>query len=428
MRNKVTISKTLILIMSSFTVISLWFFSDFLFSISNKKNLEFIPENALIKVRINGKSLIGKSIENICIDNNDIKLLSQLDTLIQQTLRTDIENTGIDFLSEIGAYVVENNNKPTLFITLNLEDNDLFCQFAKKSNLQKYLVNKSSNVAVIQFDFEQNDKNLITQTLQTKQYHKFSKEDFKNDITISGINLAKKPLFEINGNINKGKIVITGKLNQKLTKTTQKYSLIKSGFHLTINEYFTNNYISEFLKNTSNYKNQLNKIEFNYRGIALIEGGNPYYAEPDFDLLISYSKEVNKDSVLTFLNKYNEFGIKYLNGNLSMGNSNFYIKTLDKNQLFIGKNSSNLANKQNFNSIEIIGSPELLTKIKAPEYITSFFEMMTPFAASKSYLSSIKNIDFSIHDYNLKTEVNFKKDKNAFQESFKAFLILKGIQ
>jgi hypothetical protein len=111
-----------------------------------------------------------------------------------------------------------------------------------------------------------------------------------------------------------------------------------------------------------------------------------------------------------------------------MGNSNFYIKTLDKNQLFIGKNSSNLANKQNFNSIEIIGSPELLTKIKAPEYITSFFEMMTPFAASKSYLSSIKNIDFSIHDYNIKTEVNFKKDKNAFQESFKAFLILKGIQ
>jgi hypothetical protein len=428
MQNKATISKILILIMSSFAVISLWFFSDFLFSTPNRKNLEFIPQNALIKVRINGKSLIGKSIENILINNNDNKLLIQIDSLIQQTLRSDVENTGIDFFSEIGAYVIENDDKLSIFITINLEDRELFSQFASKSNLKKYLIIGSSNVAIIQFDLEQNDKNLITQTLKTNEYYKFSESDFKNDMTIVGVNLNNKPMFKINGNVYKDKIEIIGKLNRKLGLAKHNYSLIRSGFHFTVNETLACKNISHLLNKLTNYDNSINKIEFNYRGIALTEGGTPYFAEPDFDLLLSYQNQVNKDSVLNFLNKYNELGIKYLDKKLSMGNSDFLIKTLENNQLYISRNTKNLTNKQNHKSFEVLGSPELLTKIKAPDYITSFFDMMTPFASAKSYLSSIENIDFSINDHTIKTEVNFKKDKNTFQETIKAFIILKGIQ
>jgi hypothetical protein len=113
---------------------------------------------------------------------------------------------------------------------------------------------------------------------------------------------------------------------------------------------------------------------------------------------------------------------------LSMGKSLYNLDVYDNKHLYITKKKSSIAQKTNNNLFEINGSPELLTKINAPEYITSFFEMMSPFAASKSYLTSIKNINLKVSTNNFKTEITFKKNKNSFQELLKAVLIVKGIQ
>jgi hypothetical protein len=111
-----------------------------------------------------------------------------------------------------------------------------------------------------------------------------------------------------------------------------------------------------------------------------------------------------------------------------MGKSLYNLDVYDNKYLFITKKKSSIALKTNNNLFEINGSPELLTKIKAPEYITSFFEMMTPYAASKSYLSSIDDFNLAIKKGSFKSEIVFKKNKNSFQELLKTFLIVKGIQ
>jgi hypothetical protein len=111
-----------------------------------------------------------------------------------------------------------------------------------------------------------------------------------------------------------------------------------------------------------------------------------------------------------------------------MGRSVYNLEVLNDTYLFISKNSKSVAQKSNNKLFEINGTPELLTKINAPEYIISFFEMMSPYAASKSYLTSIKNINLKVSTNNFKTEITFKKNKNSFQELLKAVLIVKGIQ
>lgn len=428
MQNKAAIPKLFFSLISVSIIICLWILSYYFFSEPNRKNLDYIPNNASIKIRINGKSLIGKSIKNICFDKKDEKLLTQIDTLLHKILRTEVENTGIDFLSEIGVFMINNNQTPNFFITLNLENKEQFSRFASKTNLKNYLIIKSSKVVIIQIDRNKNDEILISQFSTTKNAYRFNDEDFKNDLTVSGKISASSPSFKLNANINKENIILNGKLNQKLTRSNENFTLSKNGFNITINENFLIKKISEFLINISGYKNQITKLETNYRGIALTEDGSPYYAEPDFDLLITYKNKVNQDSVLNFINRYNELGIKYSNQKLTMGNSKYTLEKLDENQLFIGKKRSNILNTKNLYSIEINGSPEFITKINAPEYITSFFEMMTPFAASKSFLTSIKNIKFAVKNKSIETEIKFKKDKNAYQEAVKAFLILKGIQ
>ena len=434
MQNKARIYKILIIFLGFLIVSSLIVSYFFLFSNAKNKNLNYIPENAIVKARINGKVLIGKSIENICFENPDSKLLTQLDTLIQQTLRTDIKNTGIDYLSEIGAFVIEINGTYNYFLLLNIDDKNEFNSYFSNTTSYKYALSKDGEVGIVQLNFDSFSKlknDYLKTILNKESSFKFKENDFKNDITIESkgfSSFSKNDNFKLNCNFFGDRISMNGKFNNQINSTEEKFSLIKNGLHFSINEPTILNRISELIKNYNPSFPELNHLEMNYRGMSLTEGGNPYFAEPDFDLLISCKNKINPDSILNFVNKYNDFGISYKNNKLLMGKSLYNLNVYDNKHLFITKKKSSIAQKTNNNLFEINGSPDLLTKIKAPEYITSFFEMMTPYAASKSYLSSIDDFNLAIKKGSFKSEIVFKKNKNSFQELLKTFLIVKGIQ
>lgn len=431
MQNKATISKILINTISLFTVGSLSIAYYFLSSKANHENLNYIPENAIVKMRINGKSLAGKTIKNICFEKPESKLLTQLDTLIHQTLRADLKNTGIDYLSEIGAFITENDGKYNYFLVLNVEDKNEFNAYFSNSTNVNFKTNQDGTVGIVELGFDDFEKDNLNEFLKKKSTFKFKESDFTNDITIEAKGfdlLSKNGFFKINCNFYGDKIVIDGTIQNAFNSFNNKFSLIKNGLHISVNEKNTLQNVSKLIQTFNPAFPELNHFEINYRGVSLTEGGNPYYAEPNFDLLIGFKNNIQKDSLLNFVNNYKDFGFSYSNNKLSMGKSVYNLKVLKDRYLFISKNSRAVTQKSGDDIFEINGSPELLTKIKAPEYITSFFEMMSPYAASKSYLTSIKNINLKVTTNKFKTEITFKKNKNSFQELLKAVLIVKGIQ
>jgi hypothetical protein len=431
MQNKATISKILIISISLFIVGGLSISYYFLFSKANNENLNYIPENAIVKVRINGKSLVGKTIKNICFEKPDSKLLTQLDTLIHQTLRADLKNTGIDYLSEIGAFITENEGKYNYFLVLNVDDKNEFNAYFSNSINVNFTTNQDGNVGIVELGFDDLRKDNLNGFIKKKSKFKFKEKDFSNDITIEGKGfdlLSKNGFFKLNCNFYGDKIAIEGNIQNALKSFNNKFTLIKNGLHISVNEKNTLQKVSKLIQTFNPAFPELNHFEINYRGVSLTEGGNPYYAEPNFDLLIGFKNNILQDSLLNFVNKYKDFGFSYSNNKLSMGKSVYSLKVLNDTYLFVSKNSKSVAQNSNDDIFEINGSPELLTKIKAPEYITSFFEMMSPYAASKSYLSSIKNINLKVKTNKFKTEITFKKNKNSFQELLKAVLIVKGIQ
>lgn len=431
MQNKATISKILIITISLFTVGSLSIAYYFLSSKANHENLNYIPENAIVKVRINGKSLAGKTIKNICFEKPESKLLTQLDTLIHQTLRADLKNTGIDYLSEIGAFITENDGKYNCFLVLNVDDKNEFNAYFSNSTNVNFKINQDGTVGIVELGFDDFEKDNLNEFLKKKSTFKFKESDFTNDITIEAKGfdlLSKNGFFKINCNFYGDKIVIDGTIQNAFNSFNNKFSLIKNGLHISVNEKNTLQNVSKLIQTFNPAFPELNHFEINYRGVSLTEGGNPYYAEPNFDLLIGFKNNIQKDSLLNFVNNYKDFGFSYSNNKLSMGKSVYNLKVLKDRYLFISKNSRAVTQKSGDDIFEINGSPELLTKIKAPEYITSFFEMMSPYAASKSYLTSIKNINLKVTTNKFKTEITFKKNKNSFQELLKAVLIVKGIQ
>ena len=431
MQNKATISKILIITVSLFIVSGLSISYYFLFSKANNENLNYIPENAIIKVRINGKSLAGKTINNICFENPDSKLLTQLDTLIHQTLRADLKNTGIDYLSEIGAFITENEGKYNYFLVFNVDDKNEFNAYFSNSINVNFTTNQDGTVGIVELGLDDFKKNNLNEFLKKESSFKFKENDFTNDITIEGKGfnlLSKNGFFKLNCNFYGDKIAIDGNIQNAFKSFNNKFSLIKNGLHISVNEKNTLQNVSKLIQTFNPAFPELNHFEINYRGVSLTEGGNPYYAEPNFDLLIGFKNNIQQDSLLNFVNNYKDFGFNYSNNKLSMGKSVYSLKVLNDTYLFISKNSNSVAQKSKDDIFEINGSPELLTKIKAPEYITSFFEMMSPYAASKSYLSSIENINLKVSTNKFKTEITFKKNKNSFQELLKAFLIVKGIQ
>lgn len=431
MQNKATISKILINTISLFTVGSLSIAYYFLSSKANHENLNYIPENAIVKVRINGKSLAGKTIKNICFEKPESKLLTQLDTLIHQTLRADLKNTGIDYLSEIGAFITENDGKYNYFLVLNVDDKNEFNAYFSNSTNVNFKINQDGTVGIVELGFDDFEKDNLNEFLKKKSTFKFKESDFTNDITIEAKGfdlLSKNGFFKINCNFYGDKIVIDGTIQNAFNSFNNKFSLIKNGLHISVNEKNTLQNVSKLIQTFNPTFPELNHFEINYRGVSLTEGGNPYYAEPNFDLLIGFKNNIQKDSLLNFVNNYKDFGFSYSNNKLSMGKSVYNLKVLKDRYLFISKNSRAVTQKSGDDIFEINGSPELLTKIKAPEYITSFFEMMSPYAASKSYLTSIKNINLKVTTNKFKTEITFKKNKNSFQELLKAVLIVKGIQ
>ena len=431
MQNKATISKILIITISLFIVGSLSISYYFLFSKAKNENLNYIPDNAFIKVRINGKSLASKTIQNICLENPDSNLLIQLDTLIHQTLRSDLKNTGIDYLSEIGAFITENEGKYNYFLVLNLNNKDEFNAYFSNSTNVNFTINQEGNVGIVELGFDDLRKDNLNDFIKKKSKFKFKEKDFSNDITIEGKGfdlLSKNGFFKLNGNFYGDKIAIEGNIHNAFKSFNNKFTLIKNGLHVSVNEKNTLQNVSKLIQEFNPSFPELNHFEINYRGVSLTEGGNPYFAEPNFDLLIGFKNNIQQDSLLNFVNNYKDFGFSYSNNKLSMGKSVYRLKVLSDTYLFISKNSKSVAQNSNDDIFEINGSPELLTKIKAPEYITSFFEMMSPYAASKSYLSSIKNINLKMSTNKFKTEITFKKNKNSFQELLKAVLIVKGIQ
>jgi hypothetical protein len=438
MQKKSSFSKILILIIGFIILGGLLEFSYFISSKSDSKNLEYIPEDAVFKMRIDGKKLSGKTIESVLFDSKNDNILVQLDTLFQQIRRDtskvdDIKNNGINFNSEVGIFATEQKGIIQFGILLNLKDKDKFVKSLKPGT--NYQLNQNEDIALISYNSDIlnfNEYNAIHKFFEKKSSYKFDDSDFENDITIDTKALKNSPFGnnsgKINCSINADKISIIGKLKTILPFTPSKYSLAKNGLHYTLQDPASLKQINTAIKLFMPSLSEISQFALNYRGVNLKEGGNPYFAEPDLDLLISFKSTINQDSLLNFINKFNELGFKYENKELYAGKSKFTLKLIEGKHLFIGTKSNSLLAKSNPNLVEISGSPEMLTKIKGPEYITSFFELMTPFAAAKTYFTSIENTSLTIGKSELNGTITFKKGKNSFIEMIRFMLILKGIQ
>ena len=146
-KNKIKSVVTSLLLVSFLWI--LFFIVRFAYEESDKTNLNYIPKNAIIALKIDGKELIKSSFSSILFESQDENTIRKIREFIQTQ---DFENKkydGLNILSQIVVFSAPLKNGDVLGFSLNLEDPDAFKSVIGESKNKNQFVEVIDNVGFI---------------------------------------------------------------------------------------------------------------------------------------------------------------------------------------------------------------------------------------------------------------------------------------
>jgi len=449
MQNKIRNRRLILPILG---IVALWCLVIFYYLLSkpsDTKNLEFLPKNAEIKLRVDIRRIAEKSTADLLFDSKDNSVISILDSLMQSTLQdtTNAKKMGIELLSNIGLFVDYTDNGAWFGVLLNLKNQEEFQKYLLKNPLiQKNSSYKDNTGAIVYFIDSNgkstvNPKKYLTQLLKQKNENPFIKK-VNSDVVAELISHKSSHSNYPYGDgylaisIHDHDIAITGNLETKMkTQIQSKYSLSPKGLHLSYAGIPKSTWkqLDDFSRK-NNFKIPLiESFSINYNGVFLEEGGDQgFYVQPSMDLLLTFHDSINQDSLLKPLYALKNWGVKKNSEGITIGSKKYIIKMLDQKTLFVGSNPSNVSATPPQNIYTLNGDLKSITSVKGAGFILSFLEVMPPFAASKQFFESVENTSFVMKQTNNKLTVDgklkFKKDKFALTEIIRFGLLFNNIQ
>ncbi len=452
-KNKIKSVVTSLLLLSFLWI--LFFIVRFVYEESDKTNLNYIPKNAIIALKIDGKELIKSSFSSILFESQDENTIRKIREFIQSQ---DFENNkydGLNILSQIVVFSAPLKNGDVLGFSLNLEDPDAFKAVIGESKNKNQFVEVIDNVGFILIALNESSisnsdlSTYFTKNIKNNSQRKsnFSKAD-NSSIQVytkgklfgesscfnsSQINLQMlKSGFELDGDFTIAKSKIENIPSKILLKTS------KNNFH------FSSSIITSALQDSLNV--QLKKlnynlpdfkaISFNYKGVSIINDDSGMHPLPHIDLLMEFKKDFDIDAFLKEAEFVNQIEGSYFNYQLKIAGKTYYINQINKTTVSIGstKNLETVENKTN-QLFSVKGNLSSILKIEGGGMIVSFLEVVPLFKSTKELFANVYDFDITVNKESITKakligKLDFKKNVSSFNEITKFILgnqnIMKG--
>lgn len=444
-KNKIKSVVTSLLLVSFLWI--LFFIVRFAYEESDKTNLNYIPKNAIIALKIDGKELIKSSFSSILFESQDENTIRKIREFIQTQ---DFENKkydGLNILSQIVVFSAPLKNGDVLGFSLNLEDPDAFKSVIGESKNKNQFVEVIDNVGFILIALNESSiSNADLSTYFTKHIKNNSqrKSNFSktNNSAIqvytkgklfgesscfnsSQINLQMlKSGFELNGDFTIAKSTTENIPSKILLKTS------KNDFH------FSSSIITSALQDSLNV--QLKKlnynlpdfkaISFNYKGVSIINDDSGMHPLPHVDLLMEFKKNFDIDAFLKEAEFVNQIDGSYFNYQLKIAGKTYYINQINNTTVSIGstKNLETVENKTN-QLFSVKGNLSSILKIEGEGMIVSFLEVVPLFKSTKELFANVHDFDITVNKESitkakLNGKLDFKKNVSSFNEITKFIL------
>lgn len=427
------IKSFLLVLSTALLFLSIWalfFFAQNLNERVDNELSNYIPENAIVSLRVDTRFFIKNGLEDF-IAHGEQGSFEEIQRLLEKQEKTDL-NLGIDFSNEMVFYFVEINDQKHACLLVHIADHE---DFKKAENYWKKKNCASTSGENIGLIVLANDKSELTaeqlsiqagKLLSGKKSKKLKSTGSAMELTIhTGIE-HHKPIFKpavLQVDIEANKLLLNGDVSIDIVERERlKYRLKKEGLHLSIpvTSSDVSDSIESYLSVFGIQEYDIAGISMNYRGLT-IEEIPGLKLQPDFDLLIAFEQKIDLDSVRSVILKQNDM-FKANNGGFSYGKVHYKLHQVDQHTIYIGRSdfAKSMLEQQDPSVIfDLNGNPKHLTELQGNGMMRKLAELVSLFAASKKLSNSIEDLSLLVKQvknskkYELTGQIEFKNDKSA---------------
>ena len=432
----------------------LFFISKFTFEQEKNNNLNYIPSDAEVAVRINSNELIKSALFSILFEAKDEKTIQKIKAFLQQkkTKGGDIKRSDLNLFSDIVIFSTPYKSGKMIGISFNLQDGNDFEENMTPLLAENQAVKTIDNVGFILSYVNESNAEVSRSELISFFNNSIKKKSVlvvnKNSvfqIQTTGAVFGKSSYFstsdlEINllksGIELDGVFSISAKEETNFTPSQLLLNSSKKDFHFStsiIPEEFQDSIVN-LLKYIDCSLPKIKSIAFNYQGMTIKKDDAGMHPLPEIDLLLEFKSPF---SIATFLKTsvfVEKIGAIYTNNELTIAQETYFIQQINATTISIGKTKNLRLVKNKSNELfSSKGNLSSLLKIEGGGIIVSFLEITPLFHSSFELFNALDKFNIYIcktsrHQAKLKGNIVTKKGHSTINEAIKFLFGVRAIQ
>jgi hypothetical protein len=364
-------------------LIGIIFITDTLLLTTKQNQLNYIPADADLVIRINSRAIIDQTIQSVLIDSEDSKLVNSIYRKLkhQKKAGKKITPNGIDYLSDVVLFKMPFKTSYVIGVLVKLNDEDAFEETIGSSVTAKRVAITHNEVGLIlsyagkennhasAIDLEQLADNILSNS--TKKQKAPIRED--KLISVGG----KLGRFELD--ILENTIVFSGKFSPNSSiKPLTRAQLKENGFHISVSN------LGELPFEDFPFTH----FNFNFLGFDETNG----IPKLKIELLLGFKEKI--DMIALLKDKLGDaITINENRKEISVMNQLFFIKKLNDSVSYIGSTQAPRIDLKNSSTLfKINGEPSSFFNYKS-NGIDLMMMIYPLFHATKELALTTQNID-----------------------------------
>ncbi len=380
------VTRTLGLLFLLGVLIGIIFITDTLLLTTKQNQLNYIPADADLVIRINSRAIIDQTIQSVLIDSEDSKLVNSLYRKLKHQKKDGkkISPNGIDYLSDVVLFKMPFKTSYVIGVLLKLNDEDAFEETIGSAVTAKRVAITHNEVGLIlsyggkennhasAIDLEQLADNILSNS--TKKQKAPIRED--KLISVGG----KLGRFELE--ILENTIVFSGKFSPNSSiKPLKRSQLKENGFHISASN----------LGELPFEDIPITHFDFNFLGFD--ETNTNDIPKLKIELLLGFKEKA--DMIALLKDKLGDaLIINEEQEQISVMNQLFFFKKLNDSVSYIGSTQAPRFEVKNSSTLfKVIGQPNTFFSYKSNGIALALLEMNPLFHATKGLALTTQNID-----------------------------------
>ena len=407
-------TRTLGLLFLLGVLIGIIFITDTLLLTTKQNQLNYIPADADLVLRINSRAIIDQTIQSVLIDSEDTKLVNSLYRKLKQEKKggKKITPNGIDYLSDVVLFKMPFKTSYVIGVLVKLNDEDAFEETIGSTVSAHRVAIAHNEVGLIlsyggkennhasAIDLEQLADNILSNS--TKKQKAPIRED--KLISVGG----KLGRFELE--ISKNSLVFSGKFSPNSSiKPLTRSQLEEIGFHIS----------ASHLGELPFEDIPITHFDFNFFGFD--ESNANGIPKLKVELLVGFEEKT--DMIALLKDKLGDaLIIDEEQQEISVMNQLFFYKKLNDSVSYIGSTQAPRIELKNSSTLfKVSGEPASFFSYKYDGFALALIEMNPLFHATKKLALTTESIDIRMIHKNDKRidftgKILFKKGSYPINE------------